>query len=74
MQQNIIERNFVASFLLVLSVIMMMAFVGERLAIGLSEYGVPYGAWIGVGIGATAVFIAFAAVCTRSDSVYGDRL
>lgn len=53
---------------------MMMAFVGERLAIGLSEYGVPYGAWIGVGIGATAVFIAFAAVCIRSDSVYGDRL
>ena len=74
MAQNIIERNFVVSFLLGLGVIMMMAFVGERLVIGLLEYGVPYGEWIGVGIGAIAVFIAFAAVYTRFDSVYGDRL
>gem|GEM_PF-4981973 len=50
---------------------MMMVFVGERLAIGLLEYGVPYGEWIGVGVGAIAVFVAFAAVYTRFDSVRG---
>ena len=53
---------------------MMMAFVGEQLAIGLLEYGVPYGEWIGVGVEAITVFIAFAAVYTRFNSVYGDRL
>lgn len=74
MEQNIIERNFIVSFLLGLGVIMAMAVVGERLAIGLLEYGVPYGEWIGVAVGAIAVFIAFAAVYTRFDSVYGDRL
>ncbi len=74
MGQNVIERDPVVSFLLGLGVIMMMAFVGEQLATVLLEYGVPYGEWIGVGVGAIAVFIAFAAVYTRFDSVYGDRL
>lgn len=74
MEQNIIEQNFVVSFLLELGVIMMMAFVGEQLTIGLLEYGVSYGEWIGVGVEAITVFIAFAAVYTRFDSVYGDKL
>jgi len=74
MEQNIIERNFAVRFLLGLGVIMTMAFVGERLAIVLLEYSVPYGEWIGVAVGAIAVFITFAAMYTRFDSVYGDRL
>jgi len=74
MEQNIIERYFVVRILLGLGVIMAMAFVGERLAIGLLEYGVPYGEWIGVAVGAITVFIIFSAVYTRFDSVYGDRL
>lgn len=74
MEQNIIERNFVVSFLLGLGVIMTMAFVGERLAIVLLEYSVPYGEWIGVTVGAIAVFITFAAMYTRFNSVYGDRV
>jgi tellurite resistance protein TehA-like permease len=60
------------SFLPGLGVIMKMACVGEGVVLGLLEYGVPYGEWIGVGIGAIAVFIAFAAVYTRFDSVYGN--
>lgn len=39
MEQNIIERNFVVSFLLGLGVIMTMAFVGARLAIVLLGSG-----------------------------------
>ena len=62
------------SFPLGLGVIMMMAFVGEQLVIGLLEYSVPYGEWIGVGIGAITGFITFTAVYTRLNSVYGDRL
>nr|WP_231588008.1 hypothetical protein [Halostagnicola sp. A56] len=69
-----IERNFILSFSPGLSVIMAMTFSGEWIAIILLEFGVPYGAWIGVGIGVIVVFTVFAAVYTRLDSVYGDRL
>ncbi|ELZ10280.1 hypothetical protein [Natrialba aegyptia] len=74
MEHNFVERNFAVRFLLGFGVIMAMAVVGERLGIGLLEYGVPYGDWIGVAVGAIGVFIAFAAVYTRFDSVYEDRL
>ncbi|MFP8954486.1 hypothetical protein ACLI4Z_16180 [Natrialbaceae archaeon A-arb3/5] len=73
MEENIVERNFAVSFLLGLGVIMAMAFVGERLALVLLDYGVPYGDWIGVAVGTVLVFTAFTALYTRLDSIAGER-
>lgn len=69
MEQNFVERNFIVSFVLGLGVIMAMAFVGERIALVLLDYGIPYAEWIGVAIGIVVVFTAFVLLYSRYDRI-----
>ncbi|WP_049926181.1 hypothetical protein [Halopiger goleimassiliensis] len=65
MEQNVVERNFVLRFALGMAVFLTMAYVGKLFGRALLAYGVPYGDWIGVGVGAVAVFVVFSIGYTR---------
>lgn len=70
MTQNPVEENFVTRFLLGLAVIFAMTIGGGAVGTTFSDVGLPYGAWIGVAVGAIAVFVAFAALYGRYDASY----
>jgi tetrahydromethanopterin S-methyltransferase subunit C len=60
-----IEDTFVARLFLGLLVIAAMFAGGGALAQVLLALGVPFGDWIGAGVGALAVFLGFAVLYNR---------
>ncbi|WP_135533936.1 hypothetical protein [Halostella pelagica] len=70
MAQNPVEDNVVTRFLLGLAVFAAMAIGGQAVAMSFLSLGVPYAKWVGVGVGAIAVFIAFTALYRRYDASY----
>jgi hypothetical protein len=70
MGQNPIENNLVTRFLLGFAVVVAMILGGELVGVALLRLDVPYGDWIGVAIGAVAVFVAFTVLYRRYDAAY----
>jgi hypothetical protein len=59
------EESFLGRFLLGFAVIAAMFAGGGAVGWTLREAGVPYGDWVGAGLGALAVFVAFAVLYSR---------
>jgi opacity protein-like surface antigen len=68
MATNPVERSLLARFLVGVAVVAAMTLVGGGLGTLLLSARVPYGDWIGVGVGAVATFAAFSAAYVRYDA------
>jgi hypothetical protein len=68
MDSNPVERNPVTRFVLGFAVIAAMAVGGGAVGTLFDSVGVPAGEYVGVAVGAAAVFVAFAAWYRRYDA------
>jgi hypothetical protein len=59
------EESFGSRFIIGLGVIVAMFAGGGAAGWALREAGVPYGAWVGAGVGALVAFVAFALLYSR---------
>lgn len=71
--RNPIERNFLTRFLVGLAVVFGMFLGGGALGWTFLSVGVPYGDWIGTGVGAVLAFAAFAVLYRRYDASFDAR-
>jgi len=67
MERPFVERNPITRFLFGLVVIAAMMVGGRIVGEGFLALGVPYGDWIGVGVGAVVVFVVVAVLYSRSE-------
>ncbi|MFC6615887.1 hypothetical protein ACFQAS_13180 [Halopenitus salinus] len=70
MENNPVENNFITRFILGFAVIIAMMIGGRAVGGVLISADIPYGDWIGVAIGAIAVFGVFAVLYQRYDESY----
>ncbi|WP_254767669.1 hypothetical protein [Salinilacihabitans rarus] len=67
---NPVEENFVTRFALGFAVIFAMGIGGRAVAEVFTALDVPYGAWLGVAVGAVVVFAVCTALYRRYDASY----
>jgi hypothetical protein len=67
MDRPTIEQNPLTRFVFGLLVIAAMMLGGRVVGEGFLALGVPYGDWIGVGVGAILVFVVVAVLYSRSE-------
>lgn len=70
MSRNPVEENVVTRFLLGAAVIFAMMVGGGAVGSVGTSLGIPYGGWMGVTLGAVAVFVGFTALYRRYDASY----
>lgn len=71
MASNPVEENFVTRFLLGMAVLLAMVLGGGAVGQFFQNAGVPYGDWLGAGLGMIAVFAAFTVLYRRYDASFG---
>lgn len=70
MEQNPVEATFVGRFIVGLAVVFGMFATGGAVGALLQSTAVPYGDWVGVGLGAIAFFVAFVVAYRRYDASF----
>ena len=68
MASNPVEANFVTRFLLGTAVLLAMVLGGGAVGQLFLNRGVPYGDWLGTGLGMIVVFAVFAVLYQRYDA------
>lgn len=71
MASNPVEENFVTRFLLGMAVLLAMVLGGGAVGQFFQNAGVPYGDWLGAGLGMIVVFAVFTVLYRRYDAGFG---
>jgi hypothetical protein len=73
MSSNPVESSFLARFAVGFAVITGMFVGGGAVGALLQSASVPYGDWVGAGLGSVAVFVAFVVAYRRYDASFDSR-